>query len=97
MLVQAQTPEVSDPEWAQALANVLGALYGIERIHALFKSSDLLDSDTTSEIDQLKLQALRNLRFLSRAANIPYPIPDGRLTEEIFFSKEDADKPPMGE
>ena len=32
-LVQSETPEVSDPELAQALANLLGALDRIEPIH----------------------------------------------------------------
>jgi hypothetical protein len=39
------------------------------------------------------LQALRNLRLLSKATGLPYTIPDN-LTEEVFFSKQDADKPP---
>ena len=90
-LVQSETPEVSDPEMAQALANLLGALDGIERIHTLSKPSEPID---VNKIDQLKLQALRNLRLLSRITKIQYAIPDSRLTEEVFFSKDDADKPP---
>jgi TIR domain len=90
-LVQSETPEVSDPELAQALANLLGALDGIERIHTLSKPSEPIDVD---KIDQLKLQALRNLRLLSRITKIQYAIPDSRLTEDVFFSKDDADKPP---
>lgn len=90
-LVQSATPEVSDPELAQALANVWGALDGIERIHIFSRPSEPIDVD---KIDQLKLQALRNLRLLSRITKIQYAIPDGRLTEEVFFSKEDADKSP---
>jgi len=93
-LVQAETPNVSDPELAQALANVLGALDGVERIHTFSKPSELID---VNKIDQLKLQALRNLRLLSRITKIQYAIPDSRLTEEVFFSKEDADKPPTVE
>jgi hypothetical protein len=90
-LVQSETPEVSDPELAQALANALGALDGIERIHTFSKPSEPID---VNQIDQLKLEALRNLRLLSRVTKIRYAIPDSRLTEEVFFSKEDADKPP---
>jgi hypothetical protein len=90
-LVQSETPEVSDPELAQALANVLAALDGIERTHTFFKPSEPID---VNKIDQLKLQALRNLKHLSRVTKIQYAIPDSRLTEEVFFSKEDADKPP---
>jgi hypothetical protein len=90
-LVESETPEVSDPELAQMLADVLGALDGIERIHTFSKPSEPID---VNKIDQLKLQALRNLRLLSRLTNIVYAIPDSRLTEEVFFSKEDADKPP---
>lgn len=90
-LVQSETPEVSDPELAQAVANVLGALEGIERIHTLSKPSEPIDFN---KIDQLKLEALRNLRLLSRNTKIQHQIPDGRLTEEVFFSKDDADKSP---
>jgi hypothetical protein len=93
-LVESETPEVSDPELAQALANVLGALDGIERIHVFTNPSEPID---VNKIDQLKLQALRNLMLLSRITKIQYAIPNGRLTEEVFFSKEDADKPPTVE
>jgi hypothetical protein len=93
-LVQSETPDVSDPELAQALANLLGALDGIERIHTLSKPSEPVD---VNKIDQLKLQALRNLRLLSRITKIQYAIPDSRLTEEVFFSKDEADKSPTVE
>jgi hypothetical protein len=89
-LVQSKLPKVAVAELAQPIANILSALDGIERIHVRANSPESADN---AAIDGLKLEALRNLRLLSKATGLPYAIPDN-LTEEVFFSKQDADKPP---
>ncbi len=89
--VELEARKVSIADLARPVANVLGALDGIERIRVRATTSATpIDGQ---DVDHLKLEARRNLRLLSKSTNIPYTIPDN-LTEEVFFSKEEADKPP---
>jgi len=85
-LVQSKVPSVSDSRLSQSAADLISALEGIER-----------EKDKTpwdfSRIDRYKLEVLRRLTLLSRLTGISYTIPTN-LTEEVFFSKTEADLPP---
>jgi len=97
IVVESELKNVSELNLAQKLANVLGALDQIERICKRSAPDpathlDLSDADR-GKIDQQKLEVLRNLRGLSTVAKIPYAIPHV-LPDEVFFTEEDANKPP---
>ncbi len=49
--------------------------------------------DRVDTIDGAKLRIINALAKLSNAAQIPFVLPT-TLTQESFWSKEDADKPP---
>ena len=90
-LVQSEAPKVSPPDLSQSVANILGALDQIARLGN--KGPANLASEDFEQIDRWKLEALRDLRILSRKTGAPYPIPE-YLTDEVFFSREEADGPP---
>lgn len=85
-LVQLKVPSVSDPRLSQTAADLISAFEGIERE----KDKEPWDF---SRIDGYKLEALRRLTLLSQLTGISYTIP-ANLTEEVFFSKTEADLPP---
>lgn len=85
-LVQIQVPEVRTPSMAQPAADLISALEGIE------KEKTKLPWDF-SKIDLYKLETLKRLTLLSKISGATYTIPKN-LTEDTFFSKEEADLPP---
>lgn len=85
-LVQSKVPCVSDSRLSQSAADLISALEGIERE----KDKEPWDFP---RIDGYKLEALKRLRLLSQLTGILYTIPTN-LTEEVFFSKTEADLPP---
>jgi len=85
-LVQSKAPKVATAELRQHVATLLAAFDGIEREHGK-QPRDF------SRIDGYKLEALRRLTLLSRLTGLLYVLPEN-LTEEVFFSKIDADLPP---
>lgn len=85
-LVQMEIPKISNGHYSQQAANILAALEGIERERNQ-KPWDF------HKIDQFKLEALRGLKVFAKEAKKPFPVPTS-LTEELFFSQEEADKPP---
>lgn len=87
-LVQSKVPAVSSSNLNQPTADLVSALEGIERE----KAREPWDF---SRIDAYKLEALKRFTLLSRLTGVPYTLPTN-LTEEIFFSKKEADLPPIG-
>jgi len=87
-LVQRQIPEVTGSSMAQPAADLVASLESIERE----KSKEPWDFQ---RIDSYKLESIRRLSLLSQFVGAPYTIPIN-LTEEVFFSKEEADLPPSG-
>lgn len=85
-LVQSKVPEVVSTRLRQPTADLVSALEGIERE----KAKQPWDF---SRIDTFKLEALKLFALLSRSTGIPYTLPTN-LTEDIFFSKQEADLPP---
>jgi TIR domain len=83
-----------EPEELQRLvAGIIGELDLIERIgKEPFTWNGL---GTMGTIDGAKLRIINALVELSKAAKIPFVLPTS-MTEEVFWSKEDADKPPEG-
>ena len=84
--LQQQIPNISNTQYSQQASNILAALESIERE----RNQESLDFD---KIDQFKLEALRGFKYFEKETKKPFPIPNN-LTEEIFFSQEDANKPP---
>ncbi len=85
-LVQSKAPSVASAELSQHVATLLTAFEAIEREHG----NQAWDF---SRIDGYKLEALRRLTLLSRLTGLPYVLPEN-LTDEVFFSKHEADLPP---
>jgi len=85
-LVQSKVPAVTNTNLRQPTADLISALEGIEREETK-KPWDF------SRIDAYKLEALKRFTLLSRLTGVPYTLPTN-LTEEIFFSKQEADLPP---
>lgn len=85
--VQKLAPEVNSPELSQMTADLISALEGIERQN----NNQQLDF---KKIDFYKLEALRRLTSLAGVVQVGYTIPTN-LTEDVFFSKEEADMPPI--
>jgi hypothetical protein len=85
-LVESKIPAVSNPNLKEPTAGLFTALEGIERE----KTRDPWDF---SRIDNLKLEALRRLYLLAKLTGFLYIVPFN-LTNEIVFSKNEANAPP---
>lgn len=85
-IVQSKVPVIARTDLRQTTADLISALEGIERE----KTREPWDF---SRIDAYKLEALKRFTLLSRLTGVPYTLPTN-LTEEIFFSKQEADLPP---
>ena len=79
LVVQDKIPDVSIPELARPLANMLACLDELERLD----EKDKGHVDPT-EVDKYKLELLRNLELLSRATKLPYPYLMGYLGESFL-------------
>lgn len=77
-------PKLKDKNYTILTTNIISCLDEIERYKIKL---DL------KKIDALKLESIRNIVELSKLLNRSYIIPKA-LTEEMFFSREDANKPP---
>ena len=66
----------------QLVVNIVGQIDFIERNKKDF-----------DKIDQAKLKIIALLKKLSDSAGVPYVLPQS-ITEELFFSLEEADQPP---
>ena len=83
-----------EPEELQRLvAGIIGELDFIERCEK--KPFTWEGMGTMGTIDGAKLRIIHALVELSKAVQVPFILPTS-LTEELFWSKEDADKPPIG-
>ena len=80
--LQKIVPRIENPKAQELAVNIIGQLDTIERSQEDFNT-----------IDQAKLSIIDSLLKLSKTANLPFALPKG-LTEEVFFSIEDANKPP---
>jgi hypothetical protein len=85
-LVESKILAVSNPNLKEPTAGLFTALEGIERE----KTRSPWDF---AHIDNLKLEALRRLYLLAKLTGFLYMVPLN-LTNEVFFSKEEADSRP---
>jgi hypothetical protein len=80
--LQIIQPQFESKQDQQIIADVIGQLDFIERNEKDF-----------DKINQAKLSIIASLQNLSVSAGIPFVLPQSP-TEEVFFSLEDANRPP---
>ena len=72
----------------QLVARILSELDAIDRFQQQGPGPDALDG-----INEAKLRIVQNLLALATAASLSYTLPKD-LTEDAFFTREEADQPP---
>jgi hypothetical protein len=92
--LQKQIVYVRPPEAQQLVASIIAELDLAERAHKKERTEDNID--TTGIIDGVKLRIIAAMRTLAKMSGTPLELPTLTTTEEIFFTKEDADADPSG-
>lgn len=91
--LQKLVVRVTPSECQRLVAGIIGEIDLIERVHA--KAFTWAGSGTAATIDGAKLRIIHALSELARDANLPLEFPQS-LTEELIYSQEDANSPPVG-
>ena len=63
----------------------------------IIRELDIIEryAESPDRIDEAKLRIINSLLQLSKLSNIPYELPT-HLTEDVFFTEEEASKAPLG-
>jgi hypothetical protein len=85
--VQSQIMNISSPDMQQTAASIVGELDSI--LHQ--QTASFQDA---AKIDESKLRILQAMTKLAKESGLPFRIPEGRLTEEVFFSDKEANREP---
>ena len=93
--VQPLSSQIADPSLQYAALEIIAALDGIERIanNSGVGVSNHLSPGDANDIDQHKMQIIRHLLEIRRAAKIPMQLPYN-LRIDHFFRQQDADQAP---
>lgn len=88
-MVQPLIPRIESEELQEIAANIVAELDFIVRCGM---ENDYYDH--TQQINTAKIQILHSLILLADKTSAKFTIPSHRLTEDAFFTKEEADNPP---
>jgi len=91
--LQKLVTRVTPAECQRLVAGIIGELDLIERVNSAEFTWG--GSGTAATIDGAKLRIIHSLSELARIAKVPLEFPRS-LTEELMYTKADADSPPEG-